>query len=87
MSLGKFQQLTAGTVVSFKLGSDFHLKKTSELYFLMSFFFYKLLARYAALEERFENLVIKLESLIVRFSSMILLTVIQNLTYRKRFLC
>jgi hypothetical protein len=69
MSLGKFQQLTAGTVVSLKLGSDFHLK---ELYFLMSFFF-ALLARYAALEERFENLVIKLESLIVRFSSMILI--------------
>jgi hypothetical protein len=72
MSLGKFQQLTAGTVVSLKLGSDFHLKKTSELYFLMSFFCVTC-TRYAALEERFENLVIKLESLIVRFSSMILL--------------
>jgi hypothetical protein len=69
MSLGKFQQLTAGTVVSFKIRLRFSFKKRHSC----SFVFCKLLARYAALEERFENLVIKLESLIVRFSSMILI--------------
>jgi hypothetical protein len=71
MSLGKFQQLTAGTVVSFKIRLRFSFKKDIRIVFLDVFFL--LLARYAALEERFENLVIKLESLIVRFSSMILI--------------
>jgi hypothetical protein len=70
MSLGKFQQLTAGTVVSFKLGSDFHLKDIRIVFLDV---FYKLLARYAALEERFENLVIKTRKSYCRFSSMILI--------------
>jgi hypothetical protein len=54
MSLGKFQQLTAGTVV-FKIRLRFLKKRHQNI---LDVFFCSYL-RYAALEERFENLVIK----------------------------